>query len=155
MALQIMCWNNHILKLQKNKLFHVIIYILWLKENILVLQYFFLFLLVLVTFCPFEWTLTKMRKKDKSEGAILRLCGDSYLSERLSHLPQEVLGELDGFVHGKVQTAVTDVLLNPARKFPTFVCSSITLWTGHTLTYTHWLNFTRSTKSLTAPVELL
>lgn len=38
MVLQIMCWNNHIiLKLQKNVLFHVIIYILWLQENILVI----------------------------------------------------------------------------------------------------------------------
>lgn len=54
------------------------------------------------------------------------------LSERLSHLPQEVLGELDGFVHSEIQTAVADVLLNPAGKFPTFVCSGITLWTGHT-----------------------
>ncbi len=53
---------------------------------------------------------------------------ESYLSERLSHLPQEVLGELDSLVHGEVQTAVTDVLLNPARKLPTFVCSGVTLW---------------------------
>lgn len=58
------------------------------------------------------------------------VCGESYLSERLSHLPQEVFGQLDGLVHGEVQTAVTDVLLNPARKLPTFVCSGVTLWTG-------------------------
>lgn len=57
---------------------------------------------------------------------------DSYLSERLSHLTQEVLGQLDGFVHRQVQTAVTDVLLNPARKLPPFVCSGVTLWAGHT-----------------------
>lgn len=50
-----------------------------------------------------------------------------YLSERLSHLPQEVLGELDGLVQGEIQTAVTDVLLNPARKFSTFVHASVTL----------------------------
>lgn len=60
------------------------------------------------------------------------------LSERLSHLPQEVLGELDGFVHGEIQTAVADVLLNPAGKFPTFVGSGVTLWTGHTaVTHRH------------------
>lgn len=50
-----------------------------------------------------------------------------YLSERLSHLAQEVLGELDSLIQGKIQTAVTDVLLNPARKFSTFVYTSITL----------------------------
>lgn len=59
---------------------------------------------------------------------MLGRCG-SYLSERLSHLPEEVLGELDGLVHGEVQTAVADVLLNPARKLPTFVRSGVTLWT--------------------------
>lgn len=61
---------------------------------------------------------------------------ESYLSERLSHLPEEVLGELDGLVHGEVQTAVADVLLNPARKLPTFVRSGVTLWTREaTVTY--------------------
>lgn len=55
----------------------------------------------------------------------------SYLSERLSHLPQEVLGELHGLVQGEIQTAVTDVLLNPARKFPTFVCASVPLWNAN------------------------
>lgn len=54
------------------------------------------------------------------------------LSERLSHLPQEVLGELDGFVHGEIQTTVADVLLDPAGKFPTFVSPGVTLWMGHT-----------------------
>lgn len=43
------------------------------------------------------------------------MLGGLYLSERLSHLPQEVLGKLHGLVHGEVQTAVVDVLLNPAR----------------------------------------
>ena len=57
----------------------------------------------------------------------------AYLSERLSHLSQEVLGEMDGLVHGEVQTAVTDVLLNPAGKLPTFVCSGITLGRGDTV----------------------
>lgn len=51
-----------------------------------------------------------------------------YLSERLSHLPQEVLGELDGLVHGEVQTAVADVLLDPAGKLPSLVCSGVSLW---------------------------
>lgn len=72
--------------------------------------------------------------KDRLYACVVLGRCDSYLSERLSHLPQEVFGELDSFVHGKVQTAITDVLLNPARKFPTFVCSSVTLWTGHTVT---------------------
>lgn len=54
-----------------------------------------------------------------------------YLSERLSHLPQEVLGELDGFVYGEIQTAVTDVLLNPTRKFPAFVSTCVTLSTAN------------------------
>lgn len=49
------------------------------------------------------------------------------LSERLSHLPQEVLGELDGLVHCQVQAAVADVLLNPARKLPAFVRSAVAL----------------------------
>lgn len=43
-----------------------------------------------------------------------------------------MLGELDGFVHGEIQTAVADVLLNPAGKFPTFVGPGVTLWMGHT-----------------------
>lgn len=55
----------------------------------------------------------------------------SYLSERLSHLPQEVLGELHGLVQGEIQAAVTDVLLNPARKFPTFVRASVPLWSAN------------------------
>lgn len=59
------------------------------------------------------------KKKNKMNSA--------YLSERLSHLAQEVLGELDSLIQGKIQTAVTDVLLNPARKFSTFVYTSITL----------------------------
>lgn len=45
---------------------------------------------------------------------VLVMLGGSYLSERLSHLPQEVLGKLHGLVHGEVQTAVVDVLLYPA-----------------------------------------
>lgn len=49
------------------------------------------------------------------------------LSERLSHLAQEVLGELDGLVHSEVETAVVDVLLNPPWKLPSFVCSSVSL----------------------------
>lgn len=43
-----------------------------------------------------------------------------------------MLGELDGFVHGEIQTAVADVLLNPSGKFPTFVSPGVTLWTRHT-----------------------
>lgn len=42
-----------------------------------------------------------------------------------------MLGELDGLVQGEIQTAVTDVLLNPARKFPTFVCASVPLWSAN------------------------
>lgn len=68
-----------------------------------------------------------------SDKVQIRYCScDLYLFERLSHLPQEVLGELDGFIHGKIQAAVTDVLLNPTRKFPAFVCSGVTLCTGYT-----------------------
>lgn len=64
------------------------------------------------------------------------LCSDdrstrwANLSERLSHLPQEVLGELDGLVHREVQAAVADVLLNPARELPAFVRSAVALQTG-------------------------
>lgn len=52
------------------------------------------------------------------------------LSERLSHLPQEVLGELDGLVHGKIQAAVADVLLNPARELPALVRPAVALRMG-------------------------
>lgn len=52
---------------------------------------------------------------------------EPYLFEGLSHLPQEVFGELHGLVHGEVQAAVADVFLDPARKLPAFVCSSVTL----------------------------
>lgn len=53
--------------------------------------------------------------------------GRDHLSERLSHLPQEVLGELDGLVQGQIQTAIADVLLDPAREFSTLVRASVTL----------------------------
>lgn len=77
----------------------------------------------------------------------------THLSERLSHLPQEVLGELDGFVHGEIQTAVADVLLNPAGKFPTFVGPGVTLWTGHTgVTKTANSYLSRVTLTETSPL---
>ena len=59
----------------------------------------------------------------------------THLSERLGHLPQEVFGELHGLVHSEVQTAVGDVLLDPARQLPTFVCSGVPLRreTSHTV----------------------
>lgn len=59
-----------------------------------------------------------------------KMCGASYLSERLRHLSQKVLGELHRLVHGEVQTAVVDVFLNPARQLPPLVCTGVTLRTG-------------------------
>lgn len=41
-----------------------------------------------------------------------------------------MLGELDGLVHGEIQAAVADVLLNPARELPAFVRSGVALRTG-------------------------
>lgn len=42
--------------------------------------------------------------------------------EWLSHLPQEVLGNLDSLVNSQVEVGISEVLLDPARQFPTLVC---------------------------------
>lgn len=41
--------------------------------------------------------------------------------ERLSHLPQEVLGDLDALIHGQVEVGVCEVLLDPAGQLPALV----------------------------------
>lgn len=45
----------------------------------------------------------------------------AYPVEGLSHLPQEVLGDLDTLVHGQVEVGVGEVLLDPAGKLPALV----------------------------------
>lgn len=49
------------------------------------------------------------------------------LSEGLSHLSEEMLGQLNGLVHSEVEAAIANVLLDPARKLPTLVRSGVTL----------------------------
>lgn len=41
--------------------------------------------------------------------------------EGLSHLPQEVLGDLYSLIHGQVEIGVSQVLLDPSRQFPALV----------------------------------
>lgn len=53
------------------------------------------------------------------------------LSEGLSHLPEEVLGQLYTLVHSQVQAALTQMLLDPARQLPSLICSGVSLVSKH------------------------
>lgn len=46
----------------------------------------------------------------------------AHLVEGLCHLPQEVLGHLDSLINREVEVGVGEVLLDPARQLPPFVC---------------------------------
>ena len=50
--------------------------------------------------------------------------------EGLGHLSQEVLGQLYGLIDREVQTAVSDLLLDPAWQLPSFISPGIALARG-------------------------